>query len=407
MKILMLCDVLFPDTTGGAGRVTFNLSKELIKKGNVVYILTRNPENRFDIYQRLDDSLFVYRFSAAATGSFNLIYSEIRNSYSAAKKISGKSSFDIICIHQCLPAIGPSYTSLFNGCPILYLYHSPWHKEYLIKQQNNNGENSGSQKAIAFIMRSIERRFLNKSSKAIVLSKYMREKISKIHRYPENRISIIPAGVDLEHFHLTNASKESIKKKLGISKQKTLFLTVRNLVPRMGLENLIKAFSASRILKESCVLWIGGDGPLRHYLMDMVRSNDLQDNIKFLGFIPDEMLPEIYQAADFFILPTVELEGFGLVILEAMACGTPVIGTPVGAIPEILNRFDRRLIFKGTGFKEIKEELEQVVKMPDQFSFDPKRCRRFVEDNYSWEKMAQGFEYEAKKVCKNIAGRQG
>ena len=66
------------------------------------------------------------------------------------------------------------------------------------------------------------------------------------------------------------------------------------------------------------------------------REYDLHGSIRFLGHIPEIDLPQKYQAADFFVLPTRNLEGFGLVILEAMASGTPVLGTPVGAIPEVI-----------------------------------------------------------------------
>src|SRR5207249_11624167 len=62
----------------------------------------------------------------------------------------------------------------------------------------------------------------------------------------------------------------------------------------------------------------------------------------FLGFIPDETLPSYYHAADVFVLPTRELEGFGLVTVEALACGTPVLGTPVGATPEVLSGLEDR-----------------------------------------------------------------
>jgi glycosyltransferase involved in cell wall biosynthesis len=137
---------------------------------------------------------------------------------------------------------------------------------------------------------------------------------------------------------------------------------------------------------------IGGSGFYKDYLLSLVQAYQLETHVRFLGHIAEETLPEIYQASDFFVLPTSELEGFGLVILEAMACGTPVLGTPVGAIPEILNRFDNRLVFDGTGWNEMKTKLEQIIETPAQYEFDPRDCRHFVEQNYSWKKMAEAFE---------------
>ena len=124
----------------------------------------------------------------------------------------------------------------------------------------------------------------------------------------------------------------------------------------------------------------------------MVDYFNLKESIRLLGHIPDGDLPGLYQAADFFILPTEKLEGFGLVILEAMASGTPVIGTPVGAIPEVIGSFDSRLIFDGTSWEDLKKKMEEVIEQPDRYYFAPETCRRFVEENYSWKMVAEDFE---------------
>jgi len=169
----------------------------------------------------------------------------------------------------------------------------------------------------------------------------------------------------------------------------------------MGIENLIEAFNQSDTLRRKGSLLIGGQGFLENRLKAMVENYKLQQIIRFLGHIPEPDLPGTYQAADFFVLPTRNLEGFGLVILEAMASGTPVLGTPVGAIPEVIVAFDERLIFNGTGWREIRKKMEEVIERPDQFRFDPKACRRFVEEGFSWKKIATDFEEEMIRVNEN------
>jgi len=232
------------------------------------------------------------------------------------------------------------------------------------------------------------------------LSRYSAKQISAIHRLPKERVVMIPAGIDMDQFRLPESGKTTVKKALDIALDKTVLFTVRNLVPRMGIENLIEAFKQSNVLREKGLLLIGGEGFLKDSLLAMVKDHDLEGAVKFLGRISEDDLPRYYQAADFFVLPTRELEGFGLVILEAMACGTPVLGTPIGAIPETVGLFDRKLLIEGIQPKDISRKLEDVINHPEKYQFDPQVCRKFVEERYSWEKMADAFEKEVLKVIK-------
>ena len=106
----------------------------------------------------------------------------------------------------------------------------------------------------------------------------------------------------------------------------------------------------------------------------------------------------MYQASDFFVLPTRKLEGFGLVILEAMASGTPVLGTPIGGIPEVIGPFDRELLFNGTGWQHLKSKMEEVVYTPQGLRWSPQACRDYVEENFSWDQVADTFEQVAKSL---------
>ena len=400
MKILMLADVFFPDTIGGAGRVVYHLSLELSRKGHEVHVITRNKDGKLPFYQKIDTRLFVHRFFSPLKESPCLFLSEIKNSYLLCKHLSNKMTFDAVCIHQSLVAIGPLLSTRFRKIPLIYYFHSPWHEEFLIKKKTNGGKPGKRTKITAQIMRRIEKRILFKAVRVIVLSRYMFNKILEIHHYPENRVIKIPGGVDLNRFNLPAGGKLAAKGDAGLPLDKTLFFTVRNLVPRMGLESLIKAFNGSETLREKGLLLIGGKGFLAEHLKSMVDNSNLQESIRFLGHVPEEDLPQMYRAANFFVLPTRKLEGFGLVILEAMACGTPVLGTPIGAIPELIGPFDGRLIFDGTGWLDIKKKMEEVIVRPDKFQFDPHICRTFVEENFSWEKVVDTFEKEVMSLVK-------
>ncbi|MFX0200595.1 MAG: glycosyltransferase family 4 protein [Candidatus Hodarchaeota archaeon] len=397
MKILILADVLYPDTIGGAGRVVYHLALELSGKGHRIYIITRNHDGKWPSQHELAPNLFVHRFFSPSKESLGLFLREIRNSYHLAKKLSHKINFDLVCSHQSLVALGPLLLRNFRQIPLFHYFHSPWYEEFLVKKQEDRTKTGKRNKIIAFVMRRIEKRILCRADRVIVLSEYMRDRAVEIHNYPEDRVMKIPGGVDLDRYNLPIGGKGAAKEAVKLSTNKTIFLTVRNLVPRMGLEALIESFSKSRVLRDKGLLLIGGRGFLESNLKAQVESSDLNDTVRFLGYVSDEELLQVYQASDFFVLPTRELEGFGLVILEAMASGTPVLGTPIGGIPELIGAFDKRLIFDGTGWQDMRNKLEEVIERPDKFRFDPQDCRTFVEERFSWKKAADAFEQETER----------
>jgi glycosyltransferase involved in cell wall biosynthesis len=163
-------------------------------------------------------------------------------------------------------------------------------------------------------------------------------------------------------------------------------LTVRNLVRRMGLDALI---DAAIMLKDSGVafeLGIGGEGPLNQELRE--RARPLGAACRFLGRIPEERLAEYYRAADLFVLPTAAIEGFGLVILEAFASGTPVLGTPIGAIPELVGLQGDGYLSTGITALEIADAIRHFLTRTDPIA--PAALRGLAEA-YSWTRRAEAM----------------
>ncbi|MBW1997084.1 MAG: glycosyltransferase family 4 protein [Deltaproteobacteria bacterium] len=390
MNILMLADVFFPDTTGGAGKVLHNLCAELSTRGHEVHVITRNPCGRLPAHEVVKPGFRVHRFLVDQSKPCSMLFNELRNSSSSVQDVARMVPFDFLCIHQAFAATGPVLLSRFlKDLPLVYFFHSPWHEEFLIKDL------AGAKiryRLGAPLLRTIERKLVSRASLVTVLSDFMGDKVSREHGFPEGRIRKLPCGIDLRRFVLPPGDKTVAKKRAGIPPDRVVFLTIRNLVPRMGLDSLIRAVHKSATIKEKGLLFIGGSGALEGTLKQMVKDLDLDGTIRFLGYLPEDRLPETYQWADFFVLPTRQLEGFGLVILESMACGTPVLGTPVGAIPEIIGAFDKRLLFDGPGWQDLARKIELVIEERERYSFDPMACRRFVEENYSWAKMAEHFE---------------
>jgi len=148
-----------------------------------------------------------------------------------------------------------------------------------------------------------------------------------------SKLTLIPNAVDVKRFH-PSVNGFYVREKLGLGNRPVVF-TLRGHEPQKGIEYLIKAVPL--VLKEvpKTVFIIGGDGSLRSYHESLAKELGVSENTLFTGYIPQEELPHFYAACDVFVIPSV-VEAFGLVTIEAMACGKPVIGTNVGGIPDII-----------------------------------------------------------------------
>ena len=164
----------------------------------------------------------------------------------------------------------------------------------------------------------------------------------------------------------------------------------------MGLENLILAARqiVDRAPDLNFLMVIGGKGSMGENLDALIKQYDLEDRVRMVGRIDREHLADYYRAADVFVLPTASIEGFGLVTVEALASGLPVLGTPVGGTVEILKGIDESLLFPGTTPEALSHRIEKVLKNPRPLEALKSRCREHAEQYYSWEKVVDLIEDE-------------
>jgi glycosyltransferase involved in cell wall biosynthesis len=128
-------------------------------------------------------------------------------------------------------------------------------------------------------------------------------------------------------------------------------------------------------------------------LRRLAETLGLEETVRFTGFIPEDDLADYYRSADLFVLPTTALEGFGLPILESLACGTPVVGTAVGAIPEILGKLGSEFLVTDARPEGLARAL--AFHLSRGVSDDLReRCRRLVEERYGWETVVSQLEGE-------------
>ena len=377
MNILMVTDTFFPDVMGGSARVVTELSKRMVKKEHTVYVLSRRLDRKLPSKEAIE-GVKVYRYDVNLRNTVTFIISSLRNAYLTFNQIVKEIRFDFIILHQPLSAFGVSLSKKSQMIPKIYVFHSSWPEEYEVKTKKGG---------VGFFVRKwIEKKVLSSCCKVVVLSEYSKQKVLNLYKGLSLSIEVIPGGVDIEKFKPSD-NKDSIRLNLAIPTDKFILLTIRNLTTRMGLENLIRAMVEVRKRFENVLLIIGGSGNLELRLKQLTEELNLEKYVKFIGIIEDDMLPLYYQAADFFILPTKCLEGFGLVTLEALACGVPVLGTPVGGTLEILKQLDEKLLFGGTDNYSMERLIcEYVAKPKSEIDELSKKCRQFVVETYSWEK---------------------
>jgi glycosyltransferase involved in cell wall biosynthesis len=233
----------------------------------------------------------------------------------------------------------------------------------------------------------VEMACVRRAAKVMVLSRFMGLKVQQIHGVKPAKIEVNPGGVDLTRFS-PPAERGALKRRLELPEGRIHLLTVRNLEPRMGVDNLIRGLDLLGAAKGRFHLTIVGEGPEGERLANLVRHKRLSDQVSMTGFVSSNRLPEYYGAADFFILPTRALEGFGLVTVESMACGTPVLGTPVGATGEILSPFGPQWILAGADPAAVAKGIEEAAAAypVDSPKYEElrRRCRRHTEAHYSW-----------------------
>jgi glycosyltransferase involved in cell wall biosynthesis len=262
--------------------------------------------------------------------------------------------------------------------PLTFTFHGPWALE-----SRQEGEKPWSVASKWWVEQQVYRR----CDRFIVLSNAFGTILHEHYQVPWDKIHVIPGGVDTKRF-CANLSREQARQNLDWPLDSFTLFTSRRLVKRVGLDVLLNAFTKVKSAYPEVRLFIAGKGPQQDSLKQQVSALDLENHVEFLGYLPDELLPVAYQAADLTVMPSQSLEGFGLVLLESLACGTPVLCTPIGGMPEVLNPFFPELITESAQETAIAERLIDFmagkIRLPSR-----SECREYAANHFDWQVIAQ------------------
>jgi glycosyltransferase involved in cell wall biosynthesis/SAM-dependent methyltransferase len=393
LRVLTVSDVSPLGLEGGGERALWEIARGLAGRGHEVRVLSRAPAGVAPrTAQR--DGVPVAEFASRRHRAAGFLVSAILGARRAARPWLAQA--DVLHVHQPLAGYGVLASAAAHGVPSLYTFHSPAPLEYRSRRRMTGHHLGGAAGALGVLaLWLVERACLARATRIHVLSDFSASLLWRLYRIPAERIVRIPGGADLERFRPA-ADRRQVRAGLGLPLDRPLLLTVRNLESRMGLDTLVDAMAILVRRVPQALLLIGGAGSLRAPLQARVAAGGLDKHVAFLGFVPDDDLVRYYQAADAFVLPTRELEGFGLVTAEALACGTPVLGTPVGATPELLEPLDPALVFSPGGAAAMAADLEAFL---DRQRRDPEAaarlraaCRQHAQSHYGWRHTVDGVE---------------
>ena len=233
------------------------------------------------------------------------------------------------------------------------------------------------------------------------LGEFTRKAISKaLSAKAQSAMVKIAPGIDVEHFIPTDASP--LRESLGLADKKVI-VSVGRLVHRKGQDHLIEAMP--EILKNvpRAHLLLVGEGPYREHLQNLVHQLKLESSVTFIGRIQYQDLPMYICVGDIFAMPSrsrlmgLEVEGLGIVYLEASSCGLPVLAGDSGGAPDAVILNETGLVVSGTDNKEIASAAVALLTNLEASQKMGTVGRQWIVDNWRWEIWSKAFEELLKK----------
>lgn len=394
MRILVATDQWWPDFAGGSARVAGGTAHRLAERGHTVVVLA---PGRSGTETLVDGHLVVRR--ELRRSALPQTLTDVWMTARAARRLRGER-FDVALAHQATTATGLRLSGL--DAPLALVFHASARRELQFQRSRDAHIRA---KVLTYALeqplRVFERGALRSAASVLVLSEFSRSLVLADRPGVASRIRRVSGGVDMERFSPA-ADRAAIRSRLGVEATTPLLLTVRRLDARMGLENLLQALVD---VPATARLVVVGVGPLDPALRGLAARLGVADRVRFVGRVSDDELVDWYRAADTFVLPTVAYEGFGMATVEALACGTPVVGTPVGATPELLDPLDSRLVTRGTAPGDLAVGIRETLALASPAL--AARCRAYAVDRYSWDVAIDAWEQALRASCETQTSARG
>ncbi|WP_455645978.1 glycosyltransferase family 4 protein [Methanosphaera sp.] len=362
MKVIQT-PVRFYPFIGGVEQYVYYISKELVKYDDCeVKVICANEPNSIDkeTYNDINIQRLNYFGKVANT---NITLSLPTTLY--------KEDFDIIHTHVPTPW-SSDWSNIFTRIknkPLVVTYH-------------NDIIGTGIANTIANIYNKTALKFLLNKADKIIITQDDYIQSPHLQNY-KDKITTIPNGVDTNLFKPTDTPRQE---------NQIFFLSVLDKFHKYkGLDYLLEALVNVKKTIPSVKLIVGGKGELMEYYQEKVKNLGLEDNVEFKGFLTDEEVIKHYAESELFILPSISSlqEGFGIVVLEALSCKTPVISTDIVGVSDDVIKTNSGIIVPPKDMNSLEEAIIQILTDKKLQKTMGENGRKLVQEKYEWKSIAK------------------
>jgi len=355
---------------GGIEKVSYEQSKRLTESGYEIDVLTSKIKGQNE-HPAKGIRVFAYP-SLKLAERFGVPYPILTvQAYKKFAKVIKKC--DLVHAH------GHVYMSSYLAGKIAKKYKKP----FIVTQHNTFIDYKSWLNTLEHLNDlTIGKSVLKHADRILTVSKETMKYVLRLGA-DKTKTSVMYNGVDTNCFH--PVKKGESRKKLGLPKKRKIIFSARRLVYKNGIDTLIESAHLVARNNPDILFVVAGKGPSRKLIEDSIKELGIENNIKLTGFVPDELLPVYYNAADYFVLPSASGEGLPLVLFEAMACGLPVIATTVGGTPEIINHMKNGVLVPPRNPEAMAEALSKLLAEEKLGPTIGEEAKKNVEDRFTWE----------------------
>jgi len=359
---------------GGTEIAAYNLAVNMANRGNMVDVFTTSIDSKSSV--ELYPNLKVHRHGtslkiASANPSIRLIYNPL------------KYDMDIVHAHSPIP---------YSDLPAL-LYAKRKKLPFILTYQFDGVETGGSfaRNAGVSLYNKLFIHKVLKSADAIIATTKSYAKESPFLRRYLDKIVVIPNGINIKEV-TTPLTREKSREILGLPQNSEIILFFGSLVEYKGPDILLKAFKKVKNVVPNAKLIFAGRGHMDSQLKETAKQMNISKDVIFTGFVEDNVKPLYYKAADVFCLPSTTLaESFGIVNLEAMAAGIPIVSSNLGGIPDIVKNGENGLLSKPYDVEMLAENLIKLLEN-DNLRVEMGKTGLKLVKNYTWDEVTTKTE---------------